>query len=142
MAEVCHVLILVHTLDLVTLALETTGLTFICMDGKMTNVARNRSVQVFRERSEFKIFLATVSAAVIGLDLTVASRFYLLEPQWNPVSEEQAHSRVHRMGQKKPVVTVHYVMRESNVENIIELQEHKRRQAVLALSGDTADSAH
>ena len=69
------------TLDLVTLALETTGLTFSRIDGKMNNVARNRSVQAFCERPGLKIFLATVSAAGVGLDLTVASRVYLLEPQ-------------------------------------------------------------
>jgi SWI/SNF-related matrix-associated actin-dependent regulator of chromatin subfamily A3 len=47
------------------------------------------------------------------MDLTMASRVYLLEPQWNPMSEEQALSRVHRMRQSNPVTMIRYVMRDS-----------------------------
>jgi SNF2 family DNA or RNA helicase len=48
-----------------------------------------------------------------SLDLTAASRAYLLEPHWNPMVEEQALCRVHRVGQKKPVTTVRYLIRDS-----------------------------
>lgn len=47
------------------------------------------------------------------LDLTAASRAYLMEPQWNPSVEHQALARVHRIGQQRPVTTVRYVMRDS-----------------------------
>ena len=53
------------------------------------------------------------SALQYRLDLTAASRVYLLEPQWNPMIEEQALSRVHRMGQRKDVKVVRYIMRDS-----------------------------
>ena len=45
------------------------------------------------------------------LDLTAASRCYLLEPQWNPTLEEQALARVHRLGQTRTVTTVRFIMR-------------------------------
>lgn len=48
-----------------------------------------------------------------SIDLTVANQVCLLEPQWNPAAEEQTLSRVHRMGQTKPVTTIRYVMRDS-----------------------------
>lgn len=47
------------------------------------------------------------------LDLTVASRVHLLEPQWNPAVEDQALARVHRMGQNRPVVTMRYIVSDS-----------------------------
>lgn len=48
-----------------------------------------------------------------SLDLTAASRAYLLEPHWNPMIEEQALCRVHRVGQQREVTTVRYLMRGS-----------------------------
>ena len=50
---------------------------------------------------------------LLSLDLTAASRAYLLEPQWNPMIEEQALSRIHRLGQKKEVRTIRYRVRNS-----------------------------
>lgn len=47
-----------------------------------------------------------------SLDLTAASRAYLLEPHWNPMIEEQALCRVHRVGQKRDVTTIRYLMRD------------------------------
>jgi hypothetical protein len=49
----------------------------------------------------------------ISLDLTAASRAYLMEPQWNPTVEEQAFARVHRMGQLEQVTTIRYIMKDS-----------------------------
>lgn len=49
----------------------------------------------------------------LSLDLTTGSRVYLLEPHWNPMIEEQALCRVHRVGQKHDVTTIRYLMRDS-----------------------------
>jgi SWI/SNF-related matrix-associated actin-dependent regulator of chromatin subfamily A3 len=70
------------------------------------------------------------------LDLTVASRAYLLEPQWNPMLEEQALSRVHRIGQTKPVTMIRYVMRNTFEENVITVQKDKKDLVDLALERD------
>ena len=47
------------------------------------------------------------------LDLTVASRAYIMEPQWNPMAEEQALDRIHRLGQTRPVTTIRYIMKDT-----------------------------
>ena len=47
------------------------------------------------------------------LDLTAASRAYIMEPQWNPMAEEQALDRIHGIGQTKPVITIRYIMRDT-----------------------------
>jgi SWI/SNF-related matrix-associated actin-dependent regulator of chromatin subfamily A3 len=60
------------------------------------------------------------------LDLTIANRAYLLEPQWNPMLEEQALSRVHRIGQERPVTTIRLVMKNTFEENVIATQERKK----------------
>ena len=49
----------------------------------------------------------------VRLDLTAASRIHLLEPQWNPAVEDQALARVHRIGQRRPVVAMKYIMKDS-----------------------------
>jgi hypothetical protein len=59
-------------------------------------------------------FLAhTADFRLFSLDLTAASRAYLLEPHWNPMIEEQALCRVHRVGQQRNVTTIRYLMRDS-----------------------------
>lgn len=49
----------------------------------------------------------------LRLNLTVASRVYLMEPQWNPMVEQQALDRLHRIGQKKEVITTRYIIKDS-----------------------------
>ena len=48
-----------------------------------------------------------------SLDFTVASRVYLMEPHWNPMLEEQALDRIHRIGQTKPVTTIRYIAKDT-----------------------------
>jgi hypothetical protein len=60
-----------------------------------------------------RILCPNVLTQVIRLDLTAASVAYLLEPQWNPMMEEQALCRIHRLGQTKEVKTIRYRMRGS-----------------------------
>lgn len=71
----------------------------------------------------------------IRLDLTAANHAFLVEPQWNPMLEEQAMSRVHRMGQTKTVRLVRFVMRHTWEEKIVEVQKRKRTLADLVING-------
>lgn len=124
------------TLDLVARSLDDLGLAFKRIDGALAHRDRELNLHSFRDDPSIKVLLATISAAGVGLDITVANLACLLEPQWNPSVEEQALSRVHRMRQTKPVKTIRYVVRDSIEENIIELQQRKLRLAQLALSGE------
>lgn len=110
-------------------SLAAAGIRCVRIDGSDSLLSRERTIQEFREDEGIKVILVSISCGGVGwvclaalqyleltetrLDLTVASRVHLLEPQWNPAIEEQALSRVHRMGQHRPVVTMRYVMKDS-----------------------------
>ena len=94
---------------------------------------RGSVLRTFRENSDIKVLLATISCGGIGLDLTAASRAYILEPQWNPMSESQALDRIHRLGQSKEVVTTRYVMENSFEELVLKTQRRKEALADLTL---------
>ena len=82
-------------------------------DGKVPNKQRGVLLKDFQEDPNVRVALMTISCGSVGLDLTAASRAYLMEPHWNPSVEQQALARIYRMGQKRPVTTVRYVMRDS-----------------------------
>jgi SNF2 family DNA or RNA helicase len=67
------------------------------------------------------------------LDLTAANHGFLLEPQWNPMLEEQALSRVHRLGQTKPVRLMRFVIRDTWEERIVKAQTKKKTLADLVV---------
>ena len=104
------------------------------LDGSLSSTGRARVLRVFRIDPDIKILLATISCGGIGLDLTAASRAYILEPQWNPMSESQALDRIHRLGQQEPVVTIRYIMRKSFEENVLKLQRRKQELADVTLN--------
>ncbi|KAI0110377.1 hypothetical protein GGR51DRAFT_510965 [Nemania sp. FL0031] len=107
-------------------ALAAAGIRCVRIDGSLSLVKREMVIQEFREDEEIKVILVTISCGGVGLDLTMASRAHLLEPQWNPAIEEQALSRVHRMGQRSPVVTMRYVMKDSIEESVASVKGKKQ----------------
>ena len=91
-------------------------------------------LRVFRDVPDVKVLLATITCGGIGLDLTAASRAYIMEPQWNPMSESQALDRIYRLGQKREVTTIRYVMRGSWEEQVLKLQRKKKELAELTVN--------
>ncbi|KAF2996999.1 hypothetical protein E8E14_002613 [Neopestalotiopsis sp. 37M] len=84
----------------------------------------------FRSPKGPNILLMTLGTGAVGLNLAVASRIYLLEPQWNPAIEEQAMSRALRLGQKEKVTIIRYIVRNSVEDsNILSRQANKLREA-------------
>ncbi|CAD6594367.1 MAG: hypothetical protein ASARMPRED_009263, partial [Alectoria sarmentosa] len=96
-------------LDLISQALNANNIRFERLDGKMSTPQRHRAIQNFRKDPRCTVFLATVGSAGVGIDLTAACRIHLMEPQWNPMAEEQALDRVHRIGQTQPVIATRYI---------------------------------
>jgi SWI/SNF-related matrix-associated actin-dependent regulator of chromatin subfamily A3 len=120
----------------------TTGIRCVRLDGTSSASQRNSVIHAFRMNSDISVLLATITCGGVGLDLTAASRAYIMEPQWNPMSESQALDRIHRMGQQKEVETIRYIMRKSYEEqNVLKLQERKQELADLTLSGGTISKA-
>ena len=105
--------------------LRSANIRYARLDGSMTLAKRNEQLTLFRDSPSVTVFLVSLKAGGVGLDLSCACRVYLLDPWWNPSVEQQAVDRIHRLGQKREVTTVRLVIRGSIEENIIALQEKK-----------------
>ena len=109
--------------------LVDSGIKYTRIDGKTTLPRRTEAVRSFQADPLLRVILVSITRGGAGyvdyyltvasvaylfrLDLTAASRAYLLEPHWNPMIEEQALCRVHRIGQKRNVTTIRYLIRDS-----------------------------
>lgn len=120
-------------LDLIQRALEENGITYTRLDGRMTRTARGQALETFREDPSIHVILITIAAGGLGLNLTTANKIYVMEPQYNPAAEAQAVDRVHRLGQKRPVTTVRYIMHDSFEEKMLALQDKKKKLANMTL---------
>ncbi|KAK8079865.1 helicase-like transcription factor [Apiospora hydei] len=129
-------------LDLIQLALDKNGITYTRLDGKMSRNARTAAMDSFRDDNSVHVILVSIMAGGLGLNLTAGSNVYVMEPQYNPAAEAQAVDRVHRLGQKRPVRTVRYIMANSIEEKMLELQEKKKQLASLSMDrGKAMDKA-
>jgi len=90
---------------------------------------RGKVIGNFRNDSSKKVFLISLKAGGVGLNLTEADYVFILDPWWNPASEIQALSRAHRIGQEKRVFVHRYISGNTIEEKIQRLQEKKTRLA-------------
>ncbi|KAI0009724.1 SNF2 family N-terminal domain-containing protein [Xylariaceae sp. FL0662B] len=125
-------------LDLIQIALDNAGIRYTRIDGKMSRVARTAAMDAFREDDSVHVILVSIMAGGLGLNLTSGNNVYVMEPQYNPAAEAQAVDRVHRLGQKRPVRTVRYIMQNSIEEKMLELQEKKVKLASLSMDRSKA----
>lgn len=122
-------------LDLIQLALDASDITYTRLDGSMSRPARAGALERFRDDNSVPVILVSIMAGGLGLNLTAGSNVYVMEPQYNPAAEAQAIDRVHRLGQRRAVRTVRYIMRDSFEEKMLELQEKKVKLASLSMDG-------
>lgn len=127
-------------LDLIQLAFQENGLKFVRLDGKMSRTARAAAMDNFRDDPSIHVILVSITAGGLGLNLTAGNKVYVMEPQYNPAAEAQAVDRVHRLGQRREVVTVRYIMKDSFEEKMLELQEKKKKLASLSMDSDATAS--
>ena len=121
-------------LDLIQIALEEAKFKFVRIDGKMNLKQRRDSISTFDNDPETTVILISIMAGGLGLNLCVANRVYVMEPQHNPAAEEQAVDRVHRLGQKRDVVITRFIMKNSIEEYMLKKQEAKKDLAKLSLT--------
>ena len=97
----------------------------------MTGETKDRGTPVrrFQEDPEVRIFLLSLKAGGIGINLTAADYVILFDPWWNPAAEAQAVDRAHRMGQKRKVFTYRIITRNTIEEKIMTLQQRKKELA-------------
>ncbi|KAI9824431.1 MAG: hypothetical protein M1832_001966 [Thelocarpon impressellum] len=128
-------------LDLIQIALEDNGIAYTRLDGKMSRVQRGAAMDSFRDDASVLVILVSITAGGLGLNLTAASNVYVMEPQFNPAAEAQAIDRVHRLGQRREVRAVRFIMDGSFEEKMLELQRKKQKLADLSLNRGKLDKA-
>lgn len=127
-------------LDLIEIALRANGLdSFTRLDGTMSLSARGKALEEFAKNDSITILLATIGAGGVGLNLTSASRVFIMEPQYNPAAVAQAVDRVHRLGQHRPVKTAQFIMKGSIEEKILELAKKKQQLADMSMNRGKLD---
>lgn len=112
-------------LDLIHYSLQKSGVSCVQLDGSMSITARDAALTRFAEDPDCRIFLMSLKAGGVALNLTVASQVFLMDPWWNPAVERQAQDRIHRIGQYKPIRIVRFVIENTIEERILQLQEKK-----------------
>ncbi len=100
------------------------GVPYAYLDGSTRN--RGEVVKEFQENDELKLFLISIKAGGVGLNLTEADYVFILDPWWNPAVEQQAIDRTHRIGQKKNVFIYKFITKDTVEEKILALQDRKR----------------
>jgi SNF2 family DNA or RNA helicase len=106
---------------------EQESIPFSYLDGATKN--RGEIVAEFQENTELKVFLISIKAGGVGLNLTQADYVFILDPWWNPAVEQQAIDRTHRIGQEKKVFIYKFIAKDTVEEKILALQNRKKRLA-------------
>ncbi len=107
--------------------LQNNGIGYEMLTGSTTD--RSDVVEEFQNNPEKKIFLISLKAGGVGLNLTAADYIFILDPWWNPAAEMQAASRAHRIGQTRSVFVYRFITRNTVEEKIVKLQAHKENLA-------------
>ena len=113
-------------LDLIGKELTKRKTPFYYLDGSTKAADRQKAVADFQANDEVKIFLISLKAGGVGLNLTAADYVYMVDPWWNPATEQQAIDRTHRIGQKKSVFAYKLICKDSIEEKILQLQQKKK----------------
>ena len=121
-------------LSIVRKRLDEEGLKYEYLDGRTRN--RAERVERFQTDPDVPLFLISLKAGGLGLNLTAAEYVYLLDPWWNPAVEAQAIDRSHRIGQTRHVFAYRLICRDTVEQKILELQQRKRDLADAILEGD------
>ena len=114
--------------------LDAEGTSYLYLDGRTRD--RREKVESFQSDPESRLFLISLKAGGLGLNLTGADYVYLLDPWWNPAVEAQAIDRAHRIGQARPVFASRLVARDTVEEKILDLQKTKRDLADAVIQAD------
>lgn len=113
----------VKHLRLIEKYINSAGYSYEMLTGSTTN--RKEVIDRFQQNPEIKLFLISIKAGGVGLNLTAADYIFILDPWWNPAVENQAVSRAHRIGQDKKTFVYRFISLGTVEEKIQRLQEKK-----------------
>ncbi len=114
-------------------------ISYLYLDGGTSAKDRVERVKKFNEDSNIKVFLISLKAGGVGLNLTSASVVIHFDPWWNPAVEDQATDRAHRFGQENKVEVIKLVAKDTIEEKIVLMQEDKRELIQSLMDGKTMD---
>ncbi|WP_394861350.1 DEAD/DEAH box helicase [Clostridium perfringens] len=114
-------------------------ISYLYLDGGTSAKDRVERVKKFNEDSNIKVFLISLKAGGVGLNLTSASMVIHFDPWWNPAVEDQATDRAHRFGQENKVEVIKLVANDTIEEKIVLMQEDKRELIQSLMDGKTMD---
>lgn len=126
-------------LALIKKALDTEGIKYLYIDGSVPIKTRQELVEEF-QKGACPVFLISLKAGGLGLNLTRANYVIHTDPWWNPAIEAQATDRAHRIGQKQ-AVTVYHLIAEGTIEEKIQ-RLHERKQALVQEILESTDMSH
>ncbi|KAI9684319.1 MAG: DNA repair protein rad16 [Bathelium mastoideum] len=112
-------------LQLIEWRLRRAGFNTVMLDGSMTPIQRQRSIEYFMTNPDVEVFLVSLKAGGVALNLTEASRVFIVDPWWNPAAEWQSADRCHRIGQRRPCVITRLCIEDSVESRMVLLQEKK-----------------
>ncbi|KAF2841593.1 hypothetical protein M501DRAFT_928460 [Patellaria atrata CBS 101060] len=112
-------------LQLIEWRLRRAGFNTVMLDGTMSPAQRQKSIEYFMNNTDVEVFLVSLKAGGVALNLTEASRVFIVDPWWNPAAEWQSADRCHRIGQKRPCVITRLCIEDSVESRMVLLQEKK-----------------
>ncbi|KAM9842904.1 helicase-like transcription factor [Aulostomus maculatus] len=117
------------------------GFSFVRLDGTMSQKKRAQVIKEFQSPADDSptIMLLSLKAGGVGLNLTAASRVFLMDPAWNPATEEQCIDRCHRLGQTRKVLVTKFIVKDSVEENMVKIQRQKQDLMEKAFGSTTTD---
>ncbi|KAI8815059.1 adenosinetriphosphatase [Cladochytrium replicatum] len=116
----------VSFLDLVAWRLSRAGIVAVKLDGRMGPEQRQAVIDSFMKDPNVTVFLVSLKAGGVALNLTEASRVFVCDPWWNGSVEDQAFDRIHRLGQHRPIKITRLIIENSIESRILQLQEKKK----------------
>ena len=125
-------------LALIKEKLKENNVVFEYFDGSTSPPERQRAIQNFQENDDCRVFLISLKAGGVGLNLTAADYVYIVDPWWNPAVEQQAIDRTHRIGQTKNIFAYRMICKDTIEDKILQLQERKRILAKELIADDTS----
>jgi len=126
-------------LDIIRETLNANGMEYLYLDGSTTMAKRQKLIRDF-QTGLVPIFLISLKAGGLGLNLNAADYIIHADPWWNPAIEDQASDRAYRIGQSRPVTVYHILSKNSIEEKILDLHRNKRSLADALLEGTDISS--
>lgn len=125
-------------LALIRQELEKLDIPYVYFDGSTTATEREKAIQQFQHDETCRVFLISLKAGGVGLNLTAADYVYIVDPWWNPAVEQQAIDRTHRIGQTKNIFAYRLICKDTIEEKILLLQQRKLNLVKGLIADDNA----